>query len=66
MVLVNLTGPWYQEKGLEVWSRVNALMVCTKRMIGLIIAGVTVLIILVVAARTSAEPCHNQFKQHIM
>lgn len=54
MIPVNITGPWYDEKSLQVWKEVNIALACTKRFVGLLIAGITALITLVALATAAA------------
>ncbi|XP_061005612.1 uncharacterized protein LOC133061648 isoform X1 [Dama dama] len=43
MLPVNLTEPWYEESGLELWERVRTALARPRRGIGLIILGVVTL-----------------------
>jgi|UPI0000F4CE1B hypothetical protein len=50
---VNITGPWYPEKSLQVLEEVSRALSRNKRIVGFIIAGIAALIKLV-ASTTAA------------
>ncbi|XP_043342705.1 endogenous retrovirus group K member 7 Env polyprotein-like [Cervus canadensis] len=54
MLPVNLTEPWYEESGLELWQRVRMALARPRRGIGLIILGVVTLITLIASAVTAS------------
>ncbi|KAB0338002.1 hypothetical protein FD755_025397 [Muntiacus reevesi] len=54
MMPVNLTEPWYEESGLELWERVRTALARPRRWIGLIILGVVTLITLIASAVTAS------------
>ncbi|XP_043780721.1 uncharacterized protein LOC122708577 [Cervus elaphus] len=54
MLPVNLTEPWYEESGLELWERVRTALARPRRGIGLIILGVVTLITLIASAVTAS------------
>ncbi|KAB0338691.1 hypothetical protein FD754_024404 [Muntiacus muntjak] len=54
MLPVNLTEPWYEESGLELWERVCTTLARPGRGIGLIILGVVTLITLIASAVTAS------------
>ncbi|XP_065800760.1 endogenous retrovirus group K member 7 Env polyprotein-like, partial [Muntiacus reevesi] len=54
MLPVNLTEPWYEESGLELWERVHTVLARPRRGIGLIILGVVTLITLIASAVTAS------------
>ncbi|KAF4023394.1 hypothetical protein G4228_015002 [Cervus hanglu yarkandensis] len=51
---VNLTEPWYEEPGLELWNKVRTALARPRRGIGLIILGVVTLITLIASAVTAS------------
>ncbi|XP_043757898.1 endogenous retrovirus group K member 25 Env polyprotein-like [Cervus elaphus] len=54
MLPVNLTEPWYEESGLELWNKVRTALARPRRGIGLIILGVVTLITLIASAVTAS------------
>ncbi|KAB0338056.1 hypothetical protein FD755_025369 [Muntiacus reevesi] len=54
MMPVNLTEPWYEESGLELWNKVRTALARPRRGIGLIILGVVALIALIASATTAS------------
>ncbi|XP_061000121.1 endogenous retrovirus group K member 6 Env polyprotein-like [Dama dama] len=54
MMPVNLTEPWYEESGLELWNKVRTALARPRRGIGLIILGVVTLITLIASATTAS------------
>lgn len=54
MLPVNVSGPWYDDKGLQVIEEIKHALSREKRMIGLIIAGVLALISLIATVATAA------------
>ncbi|KAB0381923.1 hypothetical protein FD755_003840 [Muntiacus reevesi] len=51
---VNLTEPWYEESGLELWERVRTALARPRREVGLIILGIVSLITLIASAVTAS------------
>lgn len=51
---VNHTGKWYDDPGLEVLDRVRTQLIRGKRFIGLLIAGITALVVAIATAAASA------------
>nr|KAF6418685.1 hypothetical protein HJG63_008733 [Rousettus aegyptiacus] len=47
MLPVNASGPWYADRGLQVLEEINEAISRQKRVIGLIIAGITALVSLI-------------------
>ena len=54
MMPVNLTEPWYEESGLELWNKVRTALARPRRGIGLIILGVVMLVTLTALATTTS------------
>ena len=54
MMPVNLTEPWYEESGLELWNKVRAALARSRRGTGLIILGVVTLVTLIASATTTS------------
>ena len=54
MMPVNLTEPWYEESGLELWNKVRAALARPRRGIGLIILGVVTLVTLIASDTTAS------------
>ncbi|XP_039734492.1 endogenous retrovirus group K member 13-1 Env polyprotein-like [Pteropus medius] len=62
MVPVNLTGPWFDEYGLQVLQEINNSLRRSKRAIAVLVAGVLSLITLVVTAATTAISLSNSIQ----
>lgn len=50
----NITGPWYDDKGLAVLQQAQIQLIRGKRFIGLLIAGITALVTMIATAATAA------------
>jgi hypothetical protein len=51
---VNITGPWNSEKSLQVLEEVSQALSRSKKVVGLIIAGIAALITLIASTTASA------------
>ena len=54
MLPVNVTGPWYCDRGLQVLKEINTALSRQKRFIGLLITGLVALVSLIATATTAA------------
>lgn len=54
MLPVNITGPWYAERSLQVFKEIERALSRQKRFIGLLIAGVAALVTVIATAATAA------------
>ncbi|XP_036075999.1 endogenous retrovirus group K member 7 Env polyprotein-like [Rousettus aegyptiacus] len=54
MLPVNTSGPWYADRGLQFLEEINKALSRQKRVIGLIIAGITALVWLIATTATTA------------
>ena len=54
MLPVNVTGSWYSNSGLQVIHELSLLLQRPKRFLGLLIAGITVLITVISSVAASA------------
>ena len=54
MMPVNLTEPWFEESGLELWNKVHTALARPRRGKGLIILGVVMLVTLIASATTTS------------
>ncbi|KAF6293143.1 hypothetical protein mRhiFer1_009047 [Rhinolophus ferrumequinum] len=54
MIPVKHSGPWFDDKGLQVLEEINKALQKSKRAVGLIIAGITTLITLIAATSVAA------------
>ena len=54
MLPVNVTGPWYAERGLQVIEELKNALCRQKRVVGLIIAGITAVVSLIAATAATA------------
>ena len=61
LLSVSITGPWYSEKSLQVLEEVSQALSRSKRVVGLIIAGIAALITLI-ASTTAAIPLTQEVK----
>ena len=59
---VNITGPWYFEKSLQVLKEVSQALSRSKRVVGLIIAGIAALITLIASTTASAIALTQEVK----
>ena len=59
---VNITGPWYSEKSLQVLKEVSQALSRSKRVVGLIIAGIAALITLIASTTASAIALTQEVK----
>lgn len=57
MLPVNISGPWYSERGLQVWKEIEGALTMPRRFIGILIAGVTALITLVATVCANHALC---------
>ena len=60
---VNITGPWYFEKSLQVLKEVSQALSRSKRVVGLIIAGIAALITLIASTTASAIALTQEVSQ---
>ncbi|XP_054577310.1 endogenous retrovirus group K member 19 Env polyprotein-like [Eptesicus fuscus] len=60
MVPVNLTGPWYSDKALQVWHEITGALSRPRRFTGLLVAGITALITLIASATAAAVALTQQ------
>lgn len=54
MLPVNISEPWYSDKGLQVWEELSGALSRPRRFIGLLIAGITALVAMIAAASAAA------------
>ena len=54
MLPVNVTGPWYAERGLQVIEELKNALCRQKGVVGLIIAGITAVVSLIAATAATA------------
>ncbi|XP_039708500.1 endogenous retrovirus group K member 113 Env polyprotein-like [Pteropus medius] len=54
MIPVNITGPWYADRGLQVIEKINNALSRQRRVIGLIVAGILAIVSLIATAATAA------------
>lgn len=54
MIPVNVTGPWYSDRGFQVLEELRKALARPRRAVGLIIAGIVSLIALIAASATAA------------
>uniref|UniRef100_A0A8I3WNB2 Retroviral envelope protein GP41-like domain-containing protein n=1 Tax=Callithrix jacchus TaxID=9483 RepID=A0A8I3WNB2_CALJA len=62
MLPVNISGPWYDDRGLQVLQQVMDLMVHPKRFLGLLIASIIAIVTLVATAATAAVSLANNIQ----
>ncbi|KAL0615970.1 envelope glycoprotein, partial [Plecturocebus cupreus] len=60
MLPVNISGPWYDEKALQVLNQMRDLMIRPKRFIGLLIASILAIVSIVAIAATAAVSLANR------
>lgn len=54
MIPVNVSGEWYNDRGLQVIKEATELLLRSKRFIGLLIAGIAALVAVIAASVTAA------------
>lgn len=54
MIPVNVSGEWYNDRGLQVIKEATELLLRSKRFIGLLIAGIAALVAVIAASATAA------------
>ena len=59
---VSITGPWYSEKSLQILEEVSQALSRSKRVVGLIIAGIAALITLIASTTASAIALTQEVK----
>ena len=59
---VNITRPWYSEKSLQVLERVSQTLSRSKRVVGLMIAGITASIALIASTTASTIALTQEVK----
>ena len=59
---VSITGPWYSEKDLQILQEVSQVLSRSKRIVGLIIAGIAALITLIASNTASAIALTQEVK----
>ena len=62
IIPINLSEPWYSEKGLQVLEEVSQALSRSKRVVGLIIAGIAALITLRASTTASAIALTQEVK----
>lgn len=54
MLPVNVSGPWYAERSLQIFKKIEYTLSRPKRFIGLLIAGIMALVTIIATAATAA------------
>ena len=62
LLSVSITGPWYSEKSLQVLEEVSQALSRSKRVVGLIIAGIAALVSLIANTTASAIALTQEVK----
>ncbi|KAL0606560.1 envelope glycoprotein [Plecturocebus cupreus] len=65
MLPVNISGPWYDEKALQVLNQMRDLMIRPKRFIGLLIASILAIVSIVATAATTAVSLANSIQNAV-
>ncbi|KAL0586425.1 LOW QUALITY PROTEIN: envelope glycoprotein, partial [Plecturocebus cupreus] len=65
MLPVNISGPWYDEKALQVLNQMRDLMIRPKQFIGLLIASILAIVSIVATAATTAVSLANSIQNAV-
>ena len=63
---VSITGPWYSEKDLQTLEEASHTLSRSKRVVGLIIAGIAALITLIASTTASAIALTQKLRQLLL
>ncbi|KAL0624437.1 envelope glycoprotein [Plecturocebus cupreus] len=65
MLPINISGPWYDEKALQVLNQMRDLMIRPKRFIGLLIASILAIVSIVATAATAVVSLANSVQNAV-